>query len=58
MLEVVAQCELHYKDQTQGILGSLVAMPSLLSRVIKSQGHDTKIVSIRDRVQACTGDKG
>ena len=38
MLEVVGQCELHYRDQTQGILGSLVAMPSLLSRVIESQG--------------------
>ena len=36
MLEVVGQCGLHYKDQTQGILGSLVATPSLLSRVIDS----------------------
>ena len=38
MLEVVGQFRLHYKDKTQGTLGSLVATPSLLSRVIKSQG--------------------
>ena len=37
MLQVVGQSRLHYKDQTQGIFGSLVAMPSLLSRVIESQ---------------------
>ena len=36
MLKVVRQCGLHYKDQTQGILRSLVATPSLLSRVIES----------------------
>ena len=36
MLEVVGQCRLHYRDQTQDILGSLVATLSLLSRVIKS----------------------
>ena len=29
-------------------MGSLVAMPSLLSRVIKSQGQDTEVVSIKD----------
>ena len=28
-----------------------MATPSLLSRVIKSQGQDTKILSIRDPVQ-------
>ena len=39
-------------------MGSLVATPSLLSRVIESQGQDTKIVSIRDRVQSGTGDEG
>ena len=39
-------------------MGSLVATPSLLSRVIKSQGQDTEIVSIRDRVQSDTGDEG
>ena len=33
-------------------------MPSLMSRVIESQGQDVEIVSIRDRVQAGTGDKG
>ena len=33
-------------------------MLSLLSRVIESQGQDAEIVSIRDRVQAGTGDKG
>ena len=32
------------------MLGSLVAMPSLLSRVIESLGQDAKIVSIKDRV--------
>ena len=35
MLEVVGQFVLHYKDQAQGTLGSLVATPSLLSRVIE-----------------------
>ena len=33
-------------------------MPSLLSRVIDSQGQDAKIASIRDWVQASTGDEG
>ena len=36
MLETVGQFRLHYSDQVQGALGSLVATPSLLSRVIKS----------------------
>ena len=40
------------------MLGSLVATPSLLSRVIESQGQDVEIVSIRDRVQSGTGDEG
>ena len=40
------------------MLGSLVATPSLLSRVIESQGQDAEIVSIRDRVQSSTGDEG
>ena len=35
MLETVGQFRLQYSDQAQGALGSLVAMPSLLSRVIK-----------------------
>ena len=34
MLETMGQFRLHYK--AQGALGSLVAMPSLLSRVIES----------------------
>ena len=36
------------------MLRSLVAMPSLLSRVIESQGQEAEIVSIRDRVQVNT----
>ena len=39
-------------------MGSLVATPSLLSRVIECQWQDAKIVSIRDRVQSGTGDEG
>ena len=38
MLETVGHFRLQYSDQAQGALGSLVAMPSLLSRVIESQG--------------------
>ena len=33
-------------------------MPSLLSRVIESQGQDAELVSIRDRVQSGTADEG
>ena len=33
-------------------------MPSLLSRVIESQGQDAEIASIRDQVQVGTGDEG
>ena len=58
MLEVVGQFELHYRGQAQGTLGILVATPSLLSRVIESQGHDTKILSIRHRVRLDTCDEG
>ena len=36
MLETVGQFGLQYSEQTQGVLGSLVATPSLLSRVIES----------------------
>ena len=36
MLETVGQFRLHYSDQAQGALRSLVATPSLLSRVIES----------------------
>ena len=39
-------------------MGSLVATPSLLSKVIESQGQDEEIVSIRDRVQLGTCDEG
>ena len=38
-------------------MGSLVATPSLLSRVIESQWQDAEIVFIRDRVQAGMGDE-
>ena len=34
-----------------------MATPSLLSRVIESQGEDLEILSIMDRVQAGTGDE-
>ena len=36
MLEAVGRFGLHYRDQAQGVLGSLMATPSLLSRVIES----------------------
>ena len=58
MLETVRQFRLQYSDMAQGALGSLVATPSLLSRVIESQWQDVEISSIRDRVQSGTGDKG
>ena len=58
MLETVGQFGLQYSKQAQGTLGSLVATPSLLSKVIESQGQDADIVSIRGRVQSGTSDKG
>ena len=58
MLETVGLLGLQYSEQTQSNLGSLVATPSLLSRVIVSQWQDAKIVSIRDRVQSGMGDEG
>ena len=58
MLEIVGRFGLQYSDQDQGMLRSLLATPSLLSRVIESQGQDVEIVSIRDRVQSGTGDEG
>ena len=58
MLEIVGQFRLQYSDQAQVVLGILVATPSLLSRVIESQGQDTEISSIRDRVLSGTGDEG
>ena len=38
MLKTMGQFRLQYSDQAQGELGSLVATPSLLRRVIESQG--------------------
>ena len=35
MLEAMRQFRLHYKDQDQGTLGSLVVTPSLQSRVME-----------------------
>ena len=35
-----------------------MATPSLLSRVIESQGQDAEISFIRDRVQSGTSDEG
>ena len=50
MLETMGQFGLQYNEKAQGTLGNLVAMPSLLGRVIESQRHDVELVSIRDRV--------
>ena len=50
MLDTMGQFKLQYIDRAPGTLGSLVAMPSLLSRVIDSQVQDVEIVSIRDRI--------
>ena len=36
MLEIVGQFGLQFSDQAQGTLGSLVATPSILRRVIES----------------------
>ena len=36
MLEVAGQFGLQYRDQAQGVLGSLATTPSLLSTVIES----------------------
>ena len=58
ILEIMRHFELQYNDQAQGVMGSLVATPSLLSRVIESQGQDAKIVSIKDLVQSSMGDEG
>ena len=58
MLETVGQFGLQYIEQTQGTLGSLVATPTLLCRVIESQWQDAEIMSIRDQVQSGTGDEG
>ena len=39
-------------------MGILVATPSLLSRVIESQGQEAEIVPIRDQVQSGIGNGG
>ena len=58
MIKTMGQFRLQYSDQAQGVLGSLIFTPSLLSRVIQSQGQDAEILSIRDRVLSGTGDEG
>ena len=58
VLKTMGQFGLQYSEQDHGTLGSLVATPSLLSRVMESQGQDAEIVSIRDWVQSGIGDKG
>ena len=58
MLESVRNFRLHYNDQAQGALGSLVATPSLQSRVSESQGQDAEILYIKDQAQSSTCDKG
>ena len=58
MLEVVKQFELHNMGQIEGSLGSLVATPSLLSRVIESHGQDAEILSTRDQIQSDTSNEG
>ena len=58
MLETMGQFRLQYDEKAQGTLGSMMATPSLLSRVIESQLQDAELVSIRDRVQSGTGDEG
>ena len=57
MLENIGEFGLQYIEQALGTLRSLVATPSLLSRVIESQGQDIEIVSIRDRVQSGTSEE-
>ena len=58
MLETVGQFRLQYDEQAQGTLGSMMATPSLLNRVIESQVQGAELVSIRGRVQSGTTDKG
>ena len=58
MLEIVGHFLLKYNDQAQDVVGSLVATPSLLSKVIESQEQDTEIVYIKDWVQSGTSDEG
>ena len=54
----MGQFILQYNEQAQGTLGSLMSMPSLLRKVIKSQRQDAELVSIKDLVQSGTMDEG
>ena len=47
MLETVGQFRLQYDEQAQGTLASMMATPSLLSKVIESQVQNAEQVSIR-----------
>ena len=58
MLETVGQFGLHYQDQAQGVMDSLLATPSLLSRMVGTQGQDAEILSIRDRGSSQYGRRG
>ena len=48
ILETMGQFRVQYNKQAYDMVGSLVAMSSLLSRVIEFQGQDAEIMSIRD----------
>ena len=50
MLEAMGLLGLYYRGQAQDTLGSLVATPSLLSRVIEFQGQNIEILSTRDQI--------
>ena len=58
MLEIVGHFGLQYSDQAQSVLGSLVATPSILSRVVESQRQVAEVVAIMDRVQKGSSDEG
>ena len=58
MLETMGQFRLQYDEQALGTLGSMMATPSLLSRVTESQVQDAELVSIRGQVQSGTADEG
>ena len=58
MLETVGQFRQQYDEQAQVTLGSMMATPSLLSRVIESQVQDAELVSIRARIQSSTAGEG
>ena len=58
MLEIVGHFGLQYSDQAKSVLGSLVATPSILSRVVESQRQVAEVVAIMDRVQKGSSDEG